>query len=692
MKILLVEDDAATAQFLSATLTADQYAVDVATDGQTGLELAKQWEYDLIVLDVMIPKLDGISVCRQLRGQESQTPILLLTAKGSNQDIVTGLDAGADDYLTKPFDLSQLLARIRALLRRRGAAPSSLVLTWGELTLDMVSTQVTYQQQAIDLRPREYKLLELLLRHPLRVFSRNAIIDQIWTSNDFPTEGAVTNLIKDLRQRFKRAGVSGELIETVYGLGYRLKASPEKKSIVEPPTYVEPLLEKTQQGIVALAQAQEWFQASLKQRIHQLEQVEQGLQQGFLSEQQRNQAKEELHKLIGGLGTFGYVEGVEFVRHMEALLSGNSVLEARQIQDFSHQLAELKRVIAQPPADLGFSRGLKEPISLPDSLNMSAATKQLAAGIVPASSTEPPEVTVIVIGNEATLSRSSIDLLQPWGIRIIYVNSVDRFWEVLTTITLELLLLDAEMETLDSIEFCQTIRRDLVQRDLPIIILTDRADLEFIQQIFAVGVNDFIRKPIIGTEFVSRVLHCIERSQAQRQHLQTDRSEESQRTQLDPLTQLYNRRYFEQSLQQVWMQQTALALVLCNVDHFALYHDRYGNTTGNICLQQIARVLQRSVDPAKSVVARYGPEEFAILLMRTNLDEAVRVAQTIQQEMTKLNLMHDRLAHLQVTVSIGITGTTPALGKTVEALLDTADQAVHAAKWRGGNTYCLYPL
>lgn len=151
MKILLVEDDLSVGQLLSNTLTACRYAVDIATDGQSGLELALQEEYAVILLDIMLPKLDGLSVCRQLRNQRCPTPILMLTVKDSSEDIVTGLDAGADDYITKPYEPSHLIARIRALSRRQGSTLSSPILVWGELRFDLTLVQVAYQQQIIPL-------------------------------------------------------------------------------------------------------------------------------------------------------------------------------------------------------------------------------------------------------------------------------------------------------------------------------------------------------------------------------------------------------------------------------------------------------------------------------------------------------------------------------------------------------------
>lgn len=179
MKILLVEDDEPVVAVLLEVLTAQHYTVDVATDGQIGLELATNWDYKLILLDSQIPKLDGICLCRALRAQGFQKPILLLTAKDSSADVVQGLDAGADDYVTKPYDLSELLARLRALLRRRETSLVPTVLTWEKLHINLNAASVTYAEQPLALTPKEYGLLGLFLRNPHRAFSRSDILDRL---------------------------------------------------------------------------------------------------------------------------------------------------------------------------------------------------------------------------------------------------------------------------------------------------------------------------------------------------------------------------------------------------------------------------------------------------------------------------------------------------------------------------------
>lgn len=332
MKILLIEDDQDTSQLLSATLTAQRYAVDTIADGSSGLELAANWRYDLILLDVMLPKLDGIEICHRLRDRGCQTPILMLTAKDSDEDIVTGLDAGADDYVAKSCTSAQLLARVRALLRRSEATGSSPVLTWGKLCLDPALVQVTYQHQIIPLRAKEYSLLELFLRHPQHILSRSAIIDHLWSIDETPVEGSVTNLIKDLRQRLKSIGID-DFIETVYGLGYRLKAAPQADLRA---------IEKTT-GKTAIEKITERFRFSIEQRIAVLEAAERSLRSGCFTVQQQVATQTEVHKLAGGLGTFGCLQASKTAQAIEQLLQSDELHNADQ---FARLLVQLKQDLA----------------------------------------------------------------------------------------------------------------------------------------------------------------------------------------------------------------------------------------------------------------------------------------------------------------------------------------------------------
>ncbi len=221
MKILLAEDDSSIAQTLTEALASQHYLVDIAADGEQGREFVKSFTYDLLLLDVTLPKVDGMTLCRQLRSQGCRTPVMMLTARDTTADKIAGLDAGADDYVIKPYNLQELLARVRALLRR-GENPFSTVIEWGRLCVDPNTCQATYGEQLLQLTPKEHCLIELLIRAGRRITSRDRIIDSLWSCEDIPTEDAVKALVKRLRQKLKIAGAPDDFIATAYGFGYHL--------------------------------------------------------------------------------------------------------------------------------------------------------------------------------------------------------------------------------------------------------------------------------------------------------------------------------------------------------------------------------------------------------------------------------------------------------------------------------------
>jgi DNA-binding response OmpR family regulator len=224
MKILLIEDDIRISEAIAEALRDRRYVVEIARDGELGLTFAETDTFDLIILDLMLPKLDGISVCRQLRNAGNKTPILMLTARDTSSDKVLGLDVGADDYVVKPFDLPELLARIRALLRRQTVAFSP-ILEWEKLSLNPNECQVMYEDKTLIVTPKEYALLELFLRNGSRVLSRSVILERVWAFEDMPGEETVKVHLRSLRQKLKAAGAPANFIENVYGLGYRLNAN-----------------------------------------------------------------------------------------------------------------------------------------------------------------------------------------------------------------------------------------------------------------------------------------------------------------------------------------------------------------------------------------------------------------------------------------------------------------------------------
>ena len=223
MRILIVEDDPIIADFVEKGLTEAGFAVDVASDGERGADLATTTSYDVAIVDLMLPKLDGLAVIDRIRAAGVRTPVLILSARRSVDDRVSGLQAGGDDYLTKPFAFAELLARVQALIRRSTGAVEAARLAVGDLSVDLLSRRVERGGKPIELRPREFALLEYLMRNPGRVLSKTMILSRVWGYNFNPGTNVVDVLVSRLRERIDR-DFEPKLLQTVRGVGYVLKA------------------------------------------------------------------------------------------------------------------------------------------------------------------------------------------------------------------------------------------------------------------------------------------------------------------------------------------------------------------------------------------------------------------------------------------------------------------------------------
>lgn len=222
MRVLVAEDDQVIADFVSQGLREAGYTVDVAATGKEALKKALDGGYDAAVMDVMLPELDGLSVIEQLRAKRQQMPVLILSARHTVDDRVKGLQAGGDDYLTKPFAFAELLARLQALLRRAGGGSEPTRLSVGDLTLDLLSRRVERAGQPLDLRPREFALLQYLMRHPGRVLSKTMILSHVWGYSFDPGTNVVDVLVSRLRDKVDE-GFDTKMIQTVRGAGYVIK-------------------------------------------------------------------------------------------------------------------------------------------------------------------------------------------------------------------------------------------------------------------------------------------------------------------------------------------------------------------------------------------------------------------------------------------------------------------------------------
>ncbi|MBD2579342.1 PAS domain S-box protein [Oscillatoria sp. FACHB-1406] len=280
MKILVVEDDFTVAHTLELLFSSYNYAVDSVDDGESGLQMVEAFEYDLILLDVILPKLNGISLCEQLRSRGFKNPILLLTGQGAAQQKALALNSGADDYVVKPFDAEELIARVQALLRRGGEIAQP-ILSGGKLSIDPGRRKVIYDTSLLSVTPKEYAILELFLRSPQKVLSASAILDRVWTSLEYPGEEAVRVHIKELRQKLTAAGAPKDFIKTQHRVGYQL--NPLYSSVSSDRLNPEP----TKPKVDALTEANEKLRLALEQ-----------LQATQTELQQKNRELEIAHRTI----------------------------------------------------------------------------------------------------------------------------------------------------------------------------------------------------------------------------------------------------------------------------------------------------------------------------------------------------------------------------------------------------------
>ncbi|MGG6265555.1 response regulator [Leptolyngbya sp. AN03gr2] len=468
MKILLVEDDDVLASAISDVLTKQQYVVNVATDGEIGWLNAVHESYDLILLDVVLPKLDGVTLCQQLRQAGHQIPILLLTAKESTTDKVVGLDAGADDYLIKPFDFLELTARIRALLRR-GSSSASPILEWGKLQLDPSLCKVVYGDRPVNLTSTEYRLLELFLRYSHRTFNRGAIVDHLWSLSDPPQEATIKSYIKTLRQKMHRAGAPIDLIETVYGLGYRLNPSEADTSEPSQPDQIE------QQTALAVQKARDSFKTKLSDRVTILEQAILALNQGSLSEELRQQAQHEAHKLAGALGTLGWTEGSRWAEAIE---------DGLQAQNLTNQAQTLNQAVNQ-------LRDLFEDVPALERLS------------------PQNQALLLVLSQDSESVKRLTEAAKNWQLQAITATVesdlyVERGLGIVAAQAPDIVLLD--LESAPSFQEGLTLLSELSEQPLQIFVWTEREGLLDRAEVARRGGNKFLHKSLSATAILKEVI------------------------------------------------------------------------------------------------------------------------------------------------------------------------------------------
>lgn len=853
MKFLLVEDDVALAGAIEQLLAEHHYVMDLATDGVMGRDMAEAFPYDLILLDWLLPKLEGIELCKYLRKEGNYTPIILLTARNDSTDKVAGLDAGADDYLVKPFGFEELLARIRALLRRAEGIVSP-VLQWGDLCLDPRSSEVTCRSVPISLTPKEYALLELFLRNPSRIFSLDNLLDKVWPFDDTPNVGSVRTHIKGLRQKLKKAGLP-DIIATVYGLGYRLKAA----EFMQPPTAEHPgpepktavlarsipdseagLDESTgdesreSTGKLDLSLLWHSVSATYIKRVVNVANDLRVLQPGMNDKSTTQKLLKEAHSLAGSLGSFGFSSATTHCREIENILCANAYLSAQHVHQLETLITRVQQIVEQglassasvqapeqalypksvavpvsartssmptmverlpdqqfqllmvearedrddnwlqslanratfyhmqvqtaddvvqarpflfekesrddsfqqphvvvldfdgskhlpdndspefqllaelqalqPPvttvvltaatsfenrmrvARLGVSRLLQTPVTPTQVLE--AATQVLQQGVLPTAK-------LLIVDDDPALLTLLETILQPWGFRLYLLSDSQNFWQVLERFEPDLVLLDVQMPEISGFELCQVIRNAARWQEIPVIFMSGYTDANTIAQVFSVGADDYIRKPIVAPELVARVLGWLERSRTKQ--LRAD---------VDSLTGIANRQKSTQLLTQMIAlanrQGETVCFAVLDFDYFKEINERYGHSVGDRVLSRFGKKLRSTFHP-EDVMGRWGGEEFVIGMYGLNRQEGVQklrqFLQDWQQEQfdpainSTIDSESDRKTS-QKAESFTMTFTAvvaiyPHDGRDLQTLYRAADEALCKTKAVGRNRVCL---
>ncbi len=529
MKILLVEDDEFVAELLASALSSQHYLVERAKDGQEGWELAEAFEYNLILLDLMLPKLDGLTFCQQRRQQGDRTPILLMTGHDTKTNKVMGLDAGADDYVIKPFDLQEILARIRALLRR-GNLTITPIIEWENLRFDPNNCEVTYNGQLLHLTPKEYSLLELFLRNTQRIFSQSALLDHLWSFEEPPSENTVRAHIKSLRQKLKKAGAAADMIETVYGLGYRLKSKQRNQTFSEDKrageqenssaqiqtgektgtsemrpvnprklatTSLTPPHHPISQSVLVPAQSQPeippelaalWDRAKEKyrQRLAIIEEAVTALLEDNLTEDLRQQALRETHTLAGSLGSFGAMEASRLSREIEEIFQSGAKLSQSQQEHLSKLVRALGQCLERSPTTVEPQTPHPPAIKPQSKLLIVDNDPAVALALVSEATSRGIQAEVASSRSQA---RIAIACFQPDIVllELAFANSVDSGFELLE-----------ELAT--------------AAPPIPVLVFTTEESFANRVKVARLGGQGFLHKPASPTQVIEAIAQILQQS------------------------------------------------------------------------------------------------------------------------------------------------------------------------------------
>jgi DNA-binding response OmpR family regulator/HPt (histidine-containing phosphotransfer) domain-containing protein len=519
MRILVVEDDEILQSLLKQRLSAEHYAIDSASDGLKGWEYASTYDYDLLILDLVLPKLDGISLCQKLRKAGYTLPILILTSQDTSTAKIMGLDAGADDYVVKPFDEPELIARVRALLRRGSTNPLPIV-TCGDLHLNSSTHEVSYGTTVLNLTAKEYALLEMMMRESQHVFSNEEILESLWSSEEFPVDATVRSHLRRLRQKLTTVGAPPDLIATSHGRGYYLKfvqppvepnpakSNPAKpvtskpvtsksvtsKPVTSKPVPSQPSDEAAQQDQYLELLNQTWqnHRSGCLDRLQTIQSALDHLQSGQLTSTLQVEAYRVAHTLVGTLGTFGLQEAMQLSRKIDQELHPDLHVEADQV-------THLRSLLQQLHQHIETTHTIQ---TLPNLSNDRPKTPS------------QPKLRLMLVDDDPIFLKTFSPQLQHYGFQVSTVNHPKEFWPLLERIAPDVLVLDVQMPDTNGLSLCQSLRASPNWQRLPVIFLSSATDPKTQNEAFAAGADDYLCKPMSAQTLNDRIHQRLQRIQA----------------------------------------------------------------------------------------------------------------------------------------------------------------------------------
>ena len=714
MKLLIIEDDQQLAEILKNNLK-NRYVIDVANDELHGLQLLTDNSYDLILLDSGAGAIDGLTLCQDLRQAGNQVLIMLMSSQNTIMDRVMGLDAGADDYVVKPVALGELEARIRALLRRRTVSELP-ILTWGKLRIETLSCNVFYDGIPLGLTTKEYSIVELLLRQKERIFSQRALLDALWSSDNNPRgEETVRTHMKRLRQKLRPVGAA-DLIETVYGLGYRL--NPALKLATEvgsssSPDSIAVVAKQDESQDSTITQFWEKQSGRFLQRIAALDHLSQALQRNLSDQELRSQVQRDCIQLVAAIGGVCFPEALPNVKTFGQWLQIAPLTTPTEIQNLRQQIALLGQLlegIRQGGNDRSsrlesrtgaiLDNNIEQRILMVDP-DLEYVTELMAAGhrwgleiirttssssaresiarvcpdilLVDCSSgtldnisllqmfqTRCPSVPICILADGDAVDRVAIEelgghgfyrksipknvllqriqeslptrqsqnfimgakvlvvdddrvmlaflkgILEPWGFQVTLCDDPRECLSLIKRDRPDLLILDLEMPQVHGLVLCEQLRSQPETALLPILVLTAHKDLENIQKVYSAGADDFVSKPVITPELMTRIFNRLERSDLVKQQ-----------TQRDPLTQLLNRSgsliRFESIINRAIEAHQPLCFGLVSVESIVELNRTLGYGESDRILRRVAKQLLK-LSYRDTVIARWENGEFVVMM------------------------------------------------------------------------------